>query len=348
MLLVGDRTAAAAFWRWIEQTCVPLGVANLRVMYGVHGERELPERTLDHLSGYRDSRPVRAGNAAADQSQLDIFGELLDAFWFYFRQGRREDSPAIDPSVRTLMRDVADHICEVWRLPDQGLWEVWSGSRHFVSSKVMSWVGLDRAIRLCEIDEFDAEPSRWIAERDTIMAEILTRGFYPALNSFTMAYDSVDLDAALLRLPLVGFLPAADSRIVGTIDRIQAELQVDGLVLRYNGEDGLDGGEGAFSICTFWLVDCLTAIGRIDDARALFERMLGYANDLGLCAEEVDPATGAALGNFPRAFTHIALIDAGVDLTEALIRHTALPGETSERASQVRSGRIGRRDARPR
>ena len=225
LLLVGDRMAAAAFWRWIERTCVPSGAANLQVMYGINGQRDLPERTLDHLSGYRDSRPVRVGNAAADQCQLDIYGELLDAFWFYFQQGRREDSPPIDRGVWELMRDVADHICEVWRFPDQGLWEVRSGPRHFVYSKVMCWVGLDRAIRLCELDEFDAEPSRWIGERDALMEEILARGFNPAINSFTMAYDSSDLDAALLRLPLVGFLPAADARIVGTIDRIQAELR---------------------------------------------------------------------------------------------------------------------------
>ncbi|MGH2558051.1 MAG: glycoside hydrolase family 15 protein [Thermomicrobiales bacterium] len=343
LLLVGDRTAALAFWRWIEGACVDKGAAGLQIMYGIHGERDLPERTLPHLSGYRDSRPVRIGNAAYDQRQLDIYGEVLDAFWFYDQHGGVDgEPPQIDPGVRSLMRDIADQICEVWRQPDQGIWEVRGKARHYVYSKAMCWVGLDRAVRLADKIGDGGDVERWACERDAIFAEILERGYDRERNAFIMAYDSKDVDAAVLRLPLVGFLPADDPRIVGTIELIQRELQHDGLVHRYRADDNLPGGEGAFSICTYWLVDCLTAIGRIDEAKAIFDRMLGYASDLGLFAEEVDPATEASLGNYPQAFTHLALIDAGVDLTEALSRRTAMPGEHAERARAVRRGRTRR------
>ncbi|MGH2533482.1 MAG: glycoside hydrolase family 15 protein [Thermomicrobiales bacterium] len=343
LLLVGDRTAALAFWRWIEGACGGHGAAGLQIMYGIHGERDLPERTLPHLAGYRDSRPVRIGNAAYDQRQLDVYGEVLDALWFYYLHGGIDGSPpAIDPNVWLLMRDVADHICTVWRQPDQGIWEVRGEARHYVYSKVMCWVGLDRAVRLADKMAAGGEVERWTRERDAIFAEIVERGYDRERNAFMMAYGSTDVDAAVLRLPLVGFLPADDPRIVGTIELIQRELQQDGLVHRYRTDDNLPGGEGAFSICTYWLIDCLTALGRIDEAKAIFDRMLTYASDLGLFAEEVDPATGAALGNYPRAFTHLALIDAGVDLTEALQRRAAMPGELGERAREVRRGRTRR------
>jgi len=348
LLLVGDRTAARSFWNWIERTCSCLTPDCVQIMYGIHGERDLPERTLDHLSGYRDSRPVRVGNAAARQAQLDVYGELLDAFWFFHRLAAEDGEPLpLDPEVSALLRGIADHICAVWREPDQGLWEVRGGPRHFVYSKVMCWVGLDRALRLAERepDVFGGDTTRWAAERDAIRAEVLDRGYNPRIGAFTMAYGTEGLDAATLRMPLVGFLPADDPRMRSTIRQVQARLGVDGLLLRYHtgeADDGLPHGEGAFSICTFWLVDCLTALGEIDEARETFERMLGYASDLGLFAEEIDPATGAALGNYPQAFTHLALIDAGVDLTEALARRTALPGPTDERAKSVRRGRAAR------
>jgi len=348
LLLVGDRTAARAFWRWIERTCAGDAGApeRLQIMYGIHGGRELPERELDHLDGYRGSRPVRVGNGAWDQRQLDVYGELLDAFWFYVRVGG-EDGQAIvgDPGVWGLMVGVADHIGAVWRRKDQGLWEMRGEPQHHVYSKVMCWVGLNRAVRLAERFEPDRDTSYWSNERDAIREEVLRRGYSPRAGAFTMHYETDELDAAALRMPLVGFLPADDPRMRSTIERIQETLSADGLILRYRDQDAVDGlppGEGAFAICTFWLVDCLTALGRLDEAKGLFERMLGYASDLGLFAEEIDPATGAALGNYPQAFTHLALIDAGVDLTAALERRRAVAGATDERAGQVRlvAGRL--------
>ncbi|CAA9570595.1 MAG: Glucoamylase [uncultured Thermomicrobiales bacterium] len=336
LLLLGDRTAADNFWGWVERTCAGEPPERLQIMYGVRGERELTERELGHLSGYRDSRPVRVGNGAFDQRQTDVYGELLDAFWFYYCRTTAPDAtPRIRGDVWELMRATADYICAVWREPDQGLWEIRGAPLHHVYSKVMCWVGLDRAIRMATRVTLPCDLDRWRAERDAIRTEILERGFNPRVGAFTMAYGVDALDASALRMPLVGFLPADDPRMRATIDSIQADLSVDGLVLRYRAEDNLPGAEGAFSICTFWLIDCLTALGRIDEAKVLFDRMLGYANDLGLFAEQVDPATGAALGNFPQAFTHLALIDAGVDLTAALARRAAVAGGMTERASTV-------------
>ncbi len=347
LLLVGDDTAAHAFWHWIEQVCGADedALERLQIMYGVHGERDLPERTLDHLSGYRDSRPVRIGNAAADQRQLDVYGELLDAFWFYHQLGGPDGGapPALNPQVWPLMRSVADYICEIWREKDHGLWEQREAPQHFVYSKVMCWVGLERAVRLARETDLACDTTRWERERDAVREDILTKGYSESARAFTMYYGTDELDAATLRMPLVGFLPADDPRMRSTIEQVEAQLGINGLVMRYRAEDGLAGQEGAFSICTFWLVDCLTALGRIDDAQALFERMLGYASDLGLFAEEVDPVTGAALGNYPQAFTHLALIDAGVDLTEALRRRSAVAGAMHDRAQTVRRGASGHR-----
>jgi GH15 family glucan-1,4-alpha-glucosidase len=309
-------------------------------MYGIHGERTLTERTLSQLSGYRDSRPVRVGNGAYQQRQLDVFGEVLDALWFYYQHGGTEDGPPrIDPPIWSLMREIADFICEVWRQTDHGIWEIRGDERQYVYSKLMCWVGLDRAVQLAAKAGVEGNADRWERERDAIRREILTRGYNDEIGAFTMTYDSDDLDAALLRLPLVGFLPTDDPRVASTVDVIQQKLQVDGLVRRYRVDDHLPGEEGAFSICTFWLVDCLTGLGRIDEARKLFEQMLGYASDLGLYSEEIDPATGAALGNYPQAFTHLALIDAGVDLAQALESRESVPGDHSQRAKEVRRGR---------
>jgi GH15 family glucan-1,4-alpha-glucosidase len=221
------------------------------------------------------------------------------------------------------MRSVADHICKVWTEADQGLWEMRSEPRHYVYSKVMCWVGLDRAVRLNdhEPELFRGNVDRWRQHRDAIREQVFERGFNPEINSFTMSYGSDDLDAALLRLPLVGFLPATDDRMRGTIERVQTRLASDGLLKRYNHQDVTDGlppGEGAFAICSFWLVSCLVELGELDIAKRLYDRMLGFGNDLGLFAEEIEPATGDALGNFPQGFTHIGIIDAGVELTAAL------------------------------
>jgi len=302
-------------------------------MYGLHGEKELTERTLDHLSGYRDSRPVRVGNGAWDQRQIDVYGELIDGFWFYHQWMRSHGRPLeIRADVWRLIAGTADLICTIWRETDRGIWEIRGEPRHFVYSKVMCWVGLDRAVQFAAAHEPDRDVGRWERERDAIRADVLAHGWSDTANAFTMAYGSDDLDAANLRMPLVGFLPADDPRMEATIDAIAADLGEDGLVLRYRAADGLEGGEGAFSICTFWLIDCLTALGRLDDARDLFERMLGHANDLGLYAEQVDLTTGAALGNFPQAFTHLALIDAGIDLAAAISCDLPIRGDMPTRA----------------
>ena len=352
LLLVGDRTAARAFWRWIGRTCGQTPPDQMQTMYDIHGRRELPERTLEHLEGYRGSRPVRVGNAASDQRQLDVYGELLDAFWLYYRAvGLAGEVFDGDADAWKIIGDVADYICDIWREPDQGMWEARSAPRHYVYSKVMCWVGLDRAVQLAERepDHLARDVDRWTVERDAVRADVLANGYKAQTGSFTMAYDGDELDAALLRLPLVGFLPATDPRMVATIDRIQDQLGESGLLRRYDrvSDDGLPAGEGAFSICTFWLVDCLTALGRIEEARRLFERMLAYGSDLGLFAEEIDPVTGAALGNYPQAFTHLALIDAGVDLTEALARQQPVSGTAADRARHVHRGRADRAKPAP-
>jgi GH15 family glucan-1,4-alpha-glucosidase len=339
LLMAGERGTAHAFWNWIKRTCAEPGPERMRIMYGIHGESELHERELSHLSGYRDSSPVWVGNGAWHQRQLDVYGELLDAYTFYHEhvEGDGPHNP-VDPELWTLLRAVADYICEIWREKDHGLWEVRGEPRHFTYSKVMCWVGLDRAVQLAAENDLPCERERWARERELIRAEIMERGYSETAGSFTMAYGTDQLDAALLRLPLVGFLPADDPRMRATIERIRDELGHDGLLWRYVAEDGLPPGEGAFAICSFWLVDCLTALGELDEAQALFERMLGYANDLGLFAEEIDPATGAALGNFPQAFTHLALVDAGIDLTAALAKHAPIRGDTAARARQARDG----------
>jgi GH15 family glucan-1,4-alpha-glucosidase len=348
LLLLGDQTEAAAFWTWIEKTCAGQRVEDLQIMFGVHGDRTLTERTLHQLSGYRDSKPVRVGNAAYQQRQLDVFGELIDALWFYVEHGGKNSTPPkIDPAIWTLMRNIADYLCEAWHEPDNGLWEIRGAPRHYVYSKVMCWVGLDRAVKLVQQFDGAGDVERWSRERDAIHAEICERGYNDEIGSFTMAYGTENLDAAILRLPLVGFLPHDDPRIVSTVTCIQRHLQIDGLVRRYTADDGLPGNEGAFSICTFWLVDCLTAIGRIDEAKKIFEHMLGFASDLGLFAEEVDPGTGALLGNYPQGFTHLALIDAGVDLTEALETNGAISGEHRDRAARVKAGKAARAHRQP-
>ncbi|HEU5434311.1 MAG TPA: glycoside hydrolase family 15 protein, partial [Thermomicrobiales bacterium] len=337
LLLVGDRSAARAFWDWIERTCAADPPERIQIMYGLHGERELPERIVPQLSGYRDSRPVRVGNAAWSQHQSDIYGEVLDAYWFYYHTVGAPAAPSpLDPKMWRFLSGLANHICRAWRSPDQGLWEIRSAPRHFVYSKVMCWVGLDRALKLAEAAGRDDIGADWAATRDAIREDVLAKGYNPKLGSFTMTYGGDDVGAALLRLPLVGFLPATDPRMRGTIELIQQRLQRNGLLLRYATHDGLPGAEGAFSICTFWLVDCLTELGRLDEAKALFDAMLHYANDLGLFAEEIDSATGAALGNFPQAFTHLALIDAGVDLSAALAERMPPEGAATGRVKEVR------------
>jgi GH15 family glucan-1,4-alpha-glucosidase len=293
---------------------------SLKVLYGIGGEQENVEFELQHLEGYRGSRPVRVGNGAQNQRQLDIYGELLDSALMLCGQGG-----TITEDLWELLRAAVDYVCEVWREPDYGLWEVRSQPRHFVYSKVLCWVTLDRGLRLAEICGYECDRERWETIRDEIRAEVLDKGYSEKLGSFTQAYGHDDLDAALLALPLRHFIDAADPKMVGTIRRIRAELTLgenNHLLARVSREfeDGLHGREGAFVLCSFWLVDCLTELGEVEEATRMFDRLCGYANDVGLYSEMVDPKTGAHLGNFPQAFAHVALVNAAVRLKEATAR----------------------------
>ena len=285
----------------------------VQIMYGVGGERWLPELTVPWLRGYEDSSPVRVGNGAHGQSQIDIFGEVADAI-FQARKGGLE-TPERGLALRPV---VLDYLAAAWREPDEGIWETRGGRQHFVHSKVMAWVAFDRAAEECEA-EAKGSGRRWREIADEIHAEICERGFDPSLNSFVQTYGSRRLDASLLLLPLVGFLSPADPRVRGTVQAIEDRLLIDGeFVLRYETEDpgdGLPEGEGAFLACSFWLVDNYVLQGRYAEARELFERLLVRRNDVGLLAEEFDPQSGRMLGNFPQAYSHVGLINCALNLT---------------------------------
>jgi GH15 family glucan-1,4-alpha-glucosidase len=293
-------------------------------MFGVGGERDLSERTLPHLSGWRNSRPVRVGNGAWAQQQVDVYGELLDA-----AHRLRDQIGDIDDDTRAFLVGCADAAAVRWREKDQGIWEVRGEPRHFLYSKVMCWVALDRAIALAEDLRRPDKVEEWAAARDEIHAEVASQGWSDTAVAFTQSFGSDDLDASNLMLPIVGFLPADDPRMKATIDAIAARLTDDkGLVYRYRtegGVDGLAGDEGTFLLCTFWLAQAQAMAGDVDSARRTFERAAGYANDVGLLAEEVDPVTGEMLGNFPQAFSHIGLVNAAYAIGEAESRRTAAP-----------------------
>jgi GH15 family glucan-1,4-alpha-glucosidase len=284
-------------------------------MYGVAGERRLTELELPWLRGYERSAPVRIGNAASEQLQIDVYGELMDALY----QARVHGIPA-EESAWSLQRVMLGYLEEAWAQPDEGIWEIRGERRHFVHSKVMAWVAFDRAVRTVETQGLDGPVDRWRAVRDEIHREVCERGFDAELGSFTQSYGSKELDAAVLRIPLVGFLPASDERVQSTIDAIQRTLLRDGLVLRYltheQSVDGLPPGEGVFLPCSFWLVDCLELLGRHDEAHSLFERLLSLTNDVGLIAEEYDPGKRRHLGNFPQALTHLALVNSAYNLAQ--------------------------------
>lgn len=316
LLRVGFTEEADHFMEWLAARLHEVGPdGSLQIMYSIDGRHHLPEETLGHLDGYRGSRPVRVGNGAHDQLQLDIYGELMDAVYLYNKYG----SP-IGFDLWIQLRKIVDHVCEAWKQPDEGIWEVRGGRRHFLYSKVMCWVAIDRALRLADKRSFPAPRARWLQVRDEIYEEIMARGWNPKRQAFVQSYDSDVLDAANLIMPLVFFLSPNDPRMVATLDATMKELVSDSLVYRYNLDkthDGLDGEEGTFSICTFWLVEALTRAGRVDEARLIFEKMLTYANHLGLYSEEIS-RTGEALGNYPQAFTHLALISAAHNLSRAL------------------------------
>jgi GH15 family glucan-1,4-alpha-glucosidase len=290
--------------------------ADLQIMYGVGGERRLTELELEWLDGYEDSRPVLIGNQASEQLQLDVYGEVLDALFQARAHGLRAETFAW-----ALQRKLLEHLETAWHDPDEGLWEIRGERRHFTHSKVMCWVSFDRAVRSAEEQRLEGPVERWREVRDEIHAEVCRRGYDPSIASFTQSYDSKSLDASLLLIPLVGFLPVSDERVQGTIDAIQRTLMRDGFVIRYltdeSNVDGLPPGEGVFLPCSFWLVDCLELLGRHDEAHALFERLLGVANDLGLFSEEYDPVEQRLLGNFPQAFTHLAMVNSAFNLSRS-------------------------------
>jgi len=286
----------------------------VQIMYGLKGERQLVEWEIEWLPGYESSRPVRIGNAAAVQVQLDIYGEMLDCF-FHAQHGIRRHS---EDGFHVLVR-LLEHLETIWQAPDEGIWETRGGPQQFTYSKLMAWVAFDRAVLLAEQSEFDAPVEKWKTLRDVIHHEICSKAFSEGKNSFVQTYGSEQLDAALLLMPLVGFLPGTDPRVKGTVEAIERELLPAGLVLRYDTskvQDGLPSGEGVFLACSFWMVGSLKAIGRVDDARVLFERLLTLRNDLGLLSEEYDVERRRLVGNFPQAFSHIALINAAFDLED--------------------------------
>jgi GH15 family glucan-1,4-alpha-glucosidase len=316
--VLGFTDEARAFTHWLRRLSYANG-EDLQIMYGIRGERVLTERTLTHLSGYSGTRPVRIGNGAASQKQLDVFGEVLDCIHLYRRQGCFERyGETLDGSLWMMMRELVEHVCAHWHEVDSGIWEVRGGDRHYVYSKVMCWVALDRGIRAAQQLNLEADLPRWCAVRDQIRADILSHGYNTALGAFTQAYDDTALDASNLLLPLVGFIPPDDPRMRSTVDRIIERLtDENGFAYRYLSDDGIDGSEGTFAMCTFWLVDNLAMQGRIDEARSLFERLLSYAGRLGLFSEEIDSQNRTALGNYPQAFTHIALINSAINLQKA-------------------------------
>jgi GH15 family glucan-1,4-alpha-glucosidase len=314
-LLTAGYTDEALGWRQWLLRAVAGRPEQLSIMYGIAGERRLTELELGWLPGYEDSRPVRIGNAAHAQFQLDVFGEVIDAMHLARRRGVPPDEDAWRV-IGTVMR----HLEEVWRLPDEGIWEVRGPKRHFTHSKLMAWVAFDRMVK--EVEQFgrDGPVARWRALRDEVHAEVCARGFDPGRNTFVQHYGSSELDAALLMIPLVGFLPASDPRVKGTVEAIQRDLVRDGFVDRYRTHpevDGLPAGEGAFLPCTFWLADNLILQGRTDEARELFERLLALRNDVGLLSEEYDPRAKRLLGNFPQAWSHVALVNTAFNLTRA-------------------------------
>jgi GH15 family glucan-1,4-alpha-glucosidase len=314
-LMAGGYVDEARAWgNWLVNAAAGEPV-KLQIMYGLAGERRLTELELGWLPGYEGSAPVRVGNAAYDQHQLDIYGELMDALHY----ARRVGIEGSNESWR-VQRAVTRVLEERWQAPDEGIWEIRGPARHFTHSKVMAWVALDRAVKAVERYGLPGELEKWRALRDTIRAEVLARGFDPQLNSFVQTYGSSEVDASLLMLPLVGFIPASDPRMVGTVAAIQERLVHDGLVERYvtaSGVDGLPPGEGTFLICSFWLADNLALQGRTAEARELFLRLIGLCNDVGLLAEEYDPRVGRQLGNFPQAFSHVGLINTALNLTRA-------------------------------
>ncbi|MDX3585309.1 glycoside hydrolase family 15 protein [Streptomyces europaeiscabiei] len=319
LLACGYQEEAEAWRDWLLRAAAG-DPADLQIMYGLAGERRIPEYDLPWLSGYEGSRPVRVGNDAVHQLQLDVYGEVIDSLFLSRRSGLPDK-----PDMWRMECALMEYLRSAWRKPDEGLWEVRGPRRHFTHSKVMCWVAADRAVRTLEDDPTltGGDLDGWRALRDEIHREVCERGYDADRNTFTQSYGSRELDAALLLIPLMGFLPPDDPRVIGTVDAIREELSHEGLVRRYGAEhltaatgsvDGLPGGEGTFLVCSFWLADALHLTGRTAEARELFERLVGLVNDVGLLAEEYDPVAGRQLGNFPQAFSHVGLVGTALAL----------------------------------
>jgi len=307
---LGYAEEAEAYLGWILHA-TRLTWPELQVLYDVFGEAHLPESELSHLSGYANSRPVRVGNDAHGQLQLDVYGEVIDAVTRLAARGGH-----FDRDTARMLSGLGETVCRRWREPDEGIWEGRAGRFHHTHSKVLCWVALDRLITLHDSGRLRIGRDRFRSERDAIRTAIETRGYNPRLGSYTRLFDGDDLDASLLTLPLYGYHEGTHPRMRATCQRVHECLARDGLVYRYQTDDGLPPGEGAFGICSFWAVECRAKGGDVDEATAAFARLLACANDLGLFGEEIDPETGAALGNFPQAFTHVGLINAALTLAE--------------------------------
>ncbi|WP_338054191.1 glycoside hydrolase family 15 protein [Streptomyces spiramenti] len=317
LLRTGYREEAQAWREWLLRA-VAGDPENLQIMYGIAGERELGETELDWLPGYENSKPVRVGNGAAGQLQLDVYGEVTEALYLAHMTGLARNDHS-----NLLLLKLIGYLEKHWNEPDEGIWEVRGPRRHFTHSKVMAWVAVDRAVKLIESGEVDGPLDRWRELREDIHRDVCEKGYDPQRNTFTQSYGSQELDASLLLIPQMGFLPPDDKRVIGTVEAIQRELSTpDGFILRYpvaegdeTGVDGLIGEEGAFLACSFWMADDLAMIGRVDEARRLFERLLALRNDLGLLAEEWDSHGQRQVGNFPQAFSHVPLVDTALRLT---------------------------------
>jgi len=318
LLRLGFTEEAKSFIAWLAAHTGDDGddlLGPLRIMYGIDGRAELPEEELTHLEGYRGSAPVRIGNRAVDQLQLDIYGELLDSIYLANKWAEPISAERWESVTR-----LVDWVCEHWDQPDEGIWETRGGRKSFTYSRLMCWVAIERAIRISRQRGLPGDEARWLGERDAIYRQIMARGWSDKRGAFVQHYDDDVLDASLLAMPLTKFLAPTDPRWLSTLDALGAELVSDSLVYRYDpaaSPDGLRGHEGTFSICSFWYVEALARAGRLEEARLAFEKMLTYANHLGLYAEEIGP-TGEQLGNFPQAFTHLSLISAAYNLDRAL------------------------------
>ncbi len=316
------------FFDWVAASAGPVGDGRVPIMFGAGGEHDLTEHQLDHLAGYADSRPVRVGNNAWTQKQLDVLGEVLECAWVL-----RDQLGDLSPSTAAFLRSLADRAADSWREPDAGIWEGREGERHYVTSKVMCWVALDRAINLADRLGEEADVARWTAARDDVRTAVLEHGWNEDVSAFTGAFDSDHLDAGVLLMPIVGFLPGGDERVVATLDAVERDLSTGGLVQRWTGS----GDEGAFIICSYWLAAGRAMAGQVDRAKEIFETVTGYANDVGLLSEEIDLRDKALIGNFPQALSHIGMINAAWAISEAEDRSQPDQGDQRQPADHERT-----------